>query len=81
MERCVAFFKYIWPSQTRDIFETFAKNSGLTLYTFINENPFLIGALDNFNGKAPDLYKDDTNYYEGSKNCYHSILIWLTLIT
>ena len=52
MENCVAFFVYIRsPSQTWDIFETFADNFELTLDTIINKNPFLIVALGDKNNK------------------------------
>ena len=55
-------------SQTRDIFETFADNFELTLDSIINNNPFLIVALGNFNAKTTNWYKNDINSYDGSKN-------------
>ena len=42
---------YRSPSQTPDIFETFADNFELTLDTIVNKNPFLIVALGDFNAK------------------------------
>ena len=39
------------PSQTRDIFQTFANNFEITLDTIINKNPFLIVTLGDFNAK------------------------------
>ena len=55
------------PSQTRDIFETFADNFELTLDTSLNKNPFLIVALGDFNVKPSNWFKNDTNSYEGLK--------------
>ena len=43
---------YRSPSQTRDVFETFADNSELTLSSLINKNPFLIVALGDFSAKT-----------------------------
>ena len=43
---------YTSPSQTRDIFETFADNFELTLNKVINKNPILIVALGDLNGKT-----------------------------
>ena len=41
---CSFLCLYRSPSQTRDIFETFADNFELTLDTIVNKNPFLIVA-------------------------------------
>ena len=49
------------PSQTRDIFETFADNFELTLDSIINKNPFLIVALGDFDTKTTNWYKNDIN--------------------
>ena len=43
---------YRSPSQTRDIFETFADNLELTVDTLTNKNPFLIVAIRGFNTKT-----------------------------
>ena len=43
---------YRSPSQTQDIFETFADNLELTLDTLTNKNPFLIVAIGDFNAKT-----------------------------
>ena len=43
---------YRSPSQTRDIFKTFANNFEITLDTIINKNPFLIVTLGDFNAKT-----------------------------
>ena len=64
---CSFLFLYRSPSQTRDIFETFADNFELTLDTIVNKNPFLIVALGNFNAKTTNWYKNDINSYEGLK--------------
>ena len=64
MENCVAFCLYRPPSQTWDIFETFADNFELTLDTNINKNLFLIVALGNFNAKTTKWYKNDVNSYD-----------------
>ena len=45
------FCLYISPSQTRDIFETFADNFELTLNKVINKNPILIVVLGDLNAK------------------------------
>ena len=63
---CSFFCSYRSPSQTRDIFETFADNFDLTLDTIVNKNPFLIVALDD-NAKTTNWYKNDINSYEGLK--------------
>ena len=49
---CSFLCLYRSPSQTRDIFETFADNFELTLDTIVNKKPFLIVALGDFNVKA-----------------------------
>ena len=58
---------YRSPSQTPDIFETFADSFELRLDTIVNKNPFLIVALGNFNTKTTNWYKNDINFYEGLK--------------
>ena len=64
---CSFLCLYRSPSQTRDIFETFADNFELTLDTIVNKNPFLIVALGDFNAKTTNWYKNDINFYEGLK--------------
>ena len=64
---CSFLCLYRPPSQTRDIFETFADNFELTLDSIINKNPFLIFPLGNFNSKTTNWYKNDKNSYEGLK--------------
>ena len=56
---------YRSPSQTRDIFKTFADNFESTLDSVINKNSFLIVALGDFNAKTTNWYKNDINSYEG----------------
>ena len=58
---------YRSPSQTRNIFETFADNLELTLDTLTNKNAFLIVAIGDFNAKTTNWYKTDTTSYEGLK--------------
>ena len=58
---------YRSPSQTREIFGTFADNFELTLDSIINNNPFLIVALGDFNAKTNNWNKNDINSYEGLK--------------
>ena len=58
---------YRSPSQTRDIFETFADNFELTLDSIINRNLVLIVALGDFNAKVTNWYKNDINSYKGLK--------------
>ena len=64
---CSFLCLYRSPSQTRDIFETFADNFELNLDSIINKNPFLIVALGDFNAKTTNWYKNDINSYEGLK--------------
>ena len=59
---CTFSCLYRSPSQTRDIFETFADNFELTLDTIVNKNSFLIVAFGDFN-----WYKNDINSYEDLK--------------
>ena len=58
---------YKSPSQARDTSETFADNLELTLNTLINNNPFLIVAIGDFNAKTTNWYKNDTTSYKGLK--------------
>ena len=48
---CSFLCLYRSPSQTRDIFETFADNFELTLDSIISKNPFLIVVLGDFDAK------------------------------
>ena len=64
---CSFLCLYRSPSQTRDIFETFADNVELTLDSIINKNPFIIVALGDFNAKTTNWYKSYVNSYEGLK--------------
>ena len=64
---CSFLCLYRSPSQTWDIFETFADNFELTLNSIINKNSFLIAALGDFNAKTTNWYKSDINFYEGLK--------------
>ena len=66
-ELCSFLCLYRSPSQTPDIFETFADSFELRLDTIVNKNPFLIVALGNFNTKTTNWYKNDINFYEGLK--------------
>ena len=58
---CSFLCLYRSPSQTWDIFETFADNFELTLDSIINKNPFLIVALGDFDAKTTNWYKNDIN--------------------
>ena len=58
---------YRSPSQSNDIFETFADNLELNLDTIAKENPYLIVILGDFNAKSSNWYKHDKTTYEGSK--------------
>ena len=64
---CSFLCLYRSPSQTRDIFETFADNFELTLDLVSNKHSFLIVALGDFNAKTTNWYKNDINSYEGLK--------------
>ena len=65
---CSFLCLYRSPSQTRDIFDTFADTFELTLDTIVNKNPFLIVTLGDFNAKTTNWYKIDINSYEGLKS-------------
>ena len=56
---CSFLCLYRSPSQTQDIFETFADNFELTFDSVINKNQFLIVALDDFSAKTTNWYKND----------------------
>ena len=56
---CSFLCLYRSPSQTQDIFETFADNFELTFDSVINKNQFFIVALDDFNAKTTNWYKND----------------------
>ena len=58
---CSFLCLYRSPSQTRDIFETFADNFELTLDSIIKKNPFLIVALGGLDTKTTNWYKNDIN--------------------
>ena len=49
---CSFLCLYRSPSQTLDIFKTFADNFELTLDTIVNKNQFLIVALGDLNAKT-----------------------------
>ena len=49
---CSFLYLHRLPSQTGDIFETFADNFELTLDTIVNKNLFLLVALGDFNAKT-----------------------------
>ena len=55
------------PSETRNIFETFADSFDLTLDSIINKNPFLIVASGDFNTKTTNCYKKYLSSYEELK--------------
>ena len=58
---------YRSPSQSHDIFETFADNLGQNLDTIADKNLYLIVILGDFNAKSSNWYKHDKTIYEGSK--------------
>ena len=58
---------YRLPSQSHDIFETFADNLELNLDTIANENPYLIVILGDFNAKLSNWFKHDKTTYKCSK--------------
>ena len=55
------------PSQSHNVFETFAHNLELNLATIANKNPYLIVILCDFNAESSNWYKHDKTTYEGSK--------------
>ena len=70
---------YRSPIQTWEIVEAFADNLELTLDTLINENPFLIVAVGDFNTKTTNWYENNTTSYEDLKTCYY-IPVWFASI-
>ena len=62
------FISIYWsPSQSHDIFETFAGNLELNLDMTANKRPYLIVILGDFNAKSSNWYKHDKTTSEGSK--------------
>ena len=55
------------PNQSQDEFETFTNNLELILDKIFETNPFLIIALEDFNAKLSQWYKNDKTTTEGSK--------------
>ena len=64
---CSFLFLYRSPSQTRDIFKTFADRFESTLDSIINKNSFLIVALGDFNAKTTNWCNNNINSYEALK--------------
>ena len=64
---CNFIFLYRSPSQSHDIFETFAYNLELNLDTITSKNPYLIVILGDFNAKSSNWYKHNKTTYGGSK--------------
>ena len=64
---CNLISLYQSPSQSHDIFETFADNLELNLDTIANENPYLIVILGDFNAKLSNWFKHDKTTYKCSK--------------
>ena len=61
----LSLFIQVTYSNTKHPFETFADNLELTLDTLSYNNTFLIVAVDDFNAKTTNWYKNDTTSYEG----------------
>ena len=64
---CNFIFLYRSPSQSHDVFESFADNLELNLETIANRNPYLIVIIGDFNAKSSNWYKYDKTTNEGSK--------------
>ena len=55
------------PNQYQDEFEIFTNNLELILDKIFETNPFLVIALEDFNAKLSQWYKNDKTTTEGSK--------------
>ena len=64
VKKFLPLFVYIDHQFRLDIFETFADNFELPLHILVFKNQFLIVVLGNFNAKAINCFKGDTNSYE-----------------
>ena len=64
---CNFIFLYRSPSQSHDIFETFADSLELNLETITSKNPYLIVILGDFYATSSNWYKRNKTTYGGSK--------------
>ena len=58
---------YRSPIQTKYEFENFIKNLELNLEYIVNQSPFLIAVLGDFNGRMQGWYQNYITTFEGSK--------------
>ena len=91
MEECIHFdilfggriFNFVSlhgsPSQSHDVFETFADNLELNWDMVANKNSYLIIILVDFNATSSNWYKHGKTTYEGSK-IDTNISVWNTKI-
>ena len=56
---------YRSPSQSQDLFESFKENLELNLESAVQNNPFLVVLLGDFNAKSSNWCKNDTTTTEG----------------
>ena len=56
---------YRSPSQSQDLFESFKENLELNLESAVQNNPFLVALLGDFNAKSSNWCKNDTTTTEG----------------
>ena len=56
---------YRSPSQSQDQFESFKENLGLNLESAVQNNPFLVVLLGDFNAKSNNWWKNDTTTIKG----------------
>ena len=64
---CKIVSLYRSPNQSQDEFETFINNLELILDKIFETNPFLVIALNDFNTKLTQRYKNDKTTNEGSE--------------
>ena len=57
---------YRSPSQTQDEFDKFTDNLELNLDLGVQNNPYLVVVLGDFNAKSRNLYGFDKTYFEGN---------------
>ena len=56
---------YRSPSQSQDQFESFKENLGLNLESAVQNNPFLVVLLGDFNAKSNNWWNNDTTTIKG----------------
>ena len=72
---CNFIASYRSPSQSQDLLESFKENLELNLESAVQNNPFLVVLLGDFNVKSSYWCKNDITTTENRK---YLITVWLT---